>query len=94
METSKETEQKAVARRLAEWGTRIDVLKARVRLAGDNAGVELHQQIREVTSFERSARQRLAELTASDGGTWKHLKAGIAAKWRQLRVAAAHSGSK
>lgn len=82
----KEAYQQMMEARLAEWGTRINELKAKADKAEAQAKVEYYKQIDALRNQQAAVQEKLRGLKDAGEGAWEDLKAGLEKAWDDLQT--------
>lgn len=83
-----EAHVKLVEAKVGEWGTRLELLKAKIATAGAAGNVRLTEQLDHWQKLHARGTEHLAELRASASNKWQDAKTAVEEKWHKLSTAA------
>jgi len=79
---------------LKDWGSQIDILKAKAEKSKAQVKIKYLEQIKEVRKKQKTARQKLQKLKGSGEEAWGELKVGLDKALEDLKEAFGRSKSK
>jgi len=79
---------------LKEWGTQIDILKAKAEKSKVEVKIKYLEQIRELKGKQEAAKQRLHELRESGDEAWGDFKEGVEDALREMKKALKSAASR
>jgi len=83
-----------VEAQLKEWGTEIDILKAKAEKAKAEAKITYLKQIEELRSKQESVKQKVHQLKGSGEEAWEDVKKGVDNAFADLRQALKQAASR
>jgi nucleotide-binding universal stress UspA family protein len=79
---------------LKEWGTEIDILKAKAEKAKAEAKIKYYESIQDLRAKQESLGQKLQELKGPGGEAWEEVKTGVDRAVKDLKEAFKRAQSK
>jgi chromosome segregation ATPase len=83
-----------VEAQLKEWGTNIDILKAKAEKAKAEAKIKYYERIQDLRAKQESLDQKLQELKESGEEAWEEVKTGVDQAIKDLKEAFKRAKSK
>jgi nucleotide-binding universal stress UspA family protein len=83
-----------VEAQLKEWGTEIDILKAKAEKAKAEAKIKYYERIQDLRAKQESLGQKLQELKGPGGEAWEEVKTGVDQAVKDLKEAFKRAKSK
>jgi nucleotide-binding universal stress UspA family protein len=83
-----------VESQLKEWGTEIDILKAKAEKAKAEAKIKYYERIKDLRAKQESLGLKLQELKGSGGEAWEEVKTGVDKAVKELKEAFKRAKSK
>jgi hypothetical protein len=85
---TKEAYEKLLEAKVREWGSRVELLRAKIATERAEVGVALREKLDELKRLHASGKAHLADLRASGATSWEHARTALQTKWDELSLAA------
>lgn len=82
--SEKQAYEKKMQARYDEWSAEIEKLKARSNRVEAELKLEYEKKIKELSTMQKAAEEKLEELKNASDDAWEDMKAGIDAAWDTL----------